>query len=75
MSNQTLIVDLQISADDYLLHYQGHVKQVSCVSRDGRRVQFPTKILQPFVTRSGIHGVFAIEFDRENRFVSIKRLA
>lgn len=75
MSHQSLIVDLRISADDYLLHYQGQVKQVSCLSRDGRRVRFPTKILQPFVTRGGIHGTFTIEFDNDNKFVSIKRLA
>ncbi|MEX2321659.1 MAG: DUF2835 family protein [Saccharospirillum sp.] len=33
---QHLIVDLYISADDYLRHYKGQVSQVVCEARDGR---------------------------------------
>lgn len=71
----SLIIDLHISAEEYLRHYQGSAKQVVCIARDGRRVRFPTNILQRFVGHSGIHGAFRIEFDDNNKLVSILRIA
>jgi hypothetical protein len=68
---KTLIVDLYIPADQYLRHYQGAVKQVICNSRDGRKIQFPTAVLQRFVTRDGISGSFKLETDDNNKLVSI----
>ncbi|MFG1496390.1 DUF2835 domain-containing protein [Saccharospirillum sp. HFRX-1] len=73
--SQTLIVDLYISADDYLRHYQGSVKNVSCESRDGRRVRFPSGILQRFVTRNGIQGSFSLEVDDNFKLIGIRRIA
>ncbi|PTY37315.1 hypothetical protein BGP77_05090 [Saccharospirillum sp. MSK14-1] len=73
--SQTLIVDLYISADDYLRHYQGSVKSVSCESRDGRRVQFPSGILQRFVTRNGVRGSFSLEVDDNFKLIGIRRIA
>lgn len=73
-SESTLVVDLVISADEYLKHYKGSVTQVSAFSQDGRRVRFPTAILQPFVTREGIRGSFAIHFDAQHKFVNIVKI-
>ncbi|OZG71215.1 hypothetical protein BTA51_21435 [Hahella sp. CCB-MM4] len=69
-----IIVDLNISADEYLKHYQRVASMVETVSRDGLRVQFPTGILQRFVTREGVHGTFVIYFDDNNKFQRIERL-
>lgn len=74
MSSSSLTVDLNISAEEYLQHYQGSVHTVSCVSREGKRVQFPTRILQPFVSLAGIQGTFVIHFDRFHKFERIERL-
>lgn len=71
---QYLIIDLYISADEYLRHYKGQVTQVVCEARDGRRVRFPSSILQRFVTRSGIHGSFRIDFDHGNKLVAVERI-
>ncbi|WP_320822395.1 DUF2835 domain-containing protein [Reinekea sp.] len=71
----TLIVDLVISADEYLKHYKGSVTQVSAFSRDGRRVRFPTAILKPFVSLEGIRGTFAIHFDAAHKFVNIVKVS
>ncbi|WP_041598852.1 DUF2835 domain-containing protein [Hahella chejuensis] len=70
-----IIVDIYISADEYLNVYRGSAKSVSAVSRDGLRVQFPASILQRFVTREGIRGSFVITFDDANKFQSIEQLA
>ncbi|MBC52676.1 MAG: hypothetical protein CMQ34_02455 [Gammaproteobacteria bacterium] len=73
MSN-ILIVDLHISADEFLRHYQGAARHVSCRARDGRRVQFPTAILQRFVSHSGIHGSFKLELDDNNKLISVSQI-
>ncbi|TXR53556.1 DUF2835 domain-containing protein [Reinekea thalattae] len=73
--SNSIIVDILISAEDYLQHYQGSVSQVSALARDGRRVRFPSRILQPFVSKEGIHGTFAIQFDEHHKFAGIEKIS
>ncbi|WP_253938432.1 DUF2835 domain-containing protein [Hahella sp. HN01] len=70
-----IIVDIHISAEEYLNVYRGSAKNVNAISREGLRVQFPANILQRFVTREGIRGSFVITFDDGNKFHSIEQLA
>ena len=72
---QTLIIDLHIPADEYLRHYRGTVKKVMCKSRDGRTVQFPSDLLQQFVTHDGVHGTFRLHIDDNNKLVKAERIA
>lgn len=69
-----LIVDLNISRDEYLRWYQGGVRDVNAVTRDGRRVRFPANSLQRFVQHTGIQGTFAIYFDADNKLERVERL-
>lgn len=69
-----MVVDLSISPEKYELMYAGTIKHVRAIARDGRSIRFPAAILRPFVTREGISGVFAIEFDQNSRFLGISRL-
>lgn len=73
MSEQ-LIIDIRISADEYLKSYSGIARTVATRSRDGRRIRFPASILRPFVTRDGIEGSFIISFDEAQKFQEIRRL-
>ncbi|WP_119394566.1 DUF2835 family protein [Salinibius halmophilus] len=70
-------VDLTIHIDEdrWLATYRGQVNKVFAYTDDGKSVQFPTKLLTPFVTHSGIHGRFRIYFDRQGRFQTIVKLA
>lgn len=70
-----IIVDLHISADEYLKQYLISGAVVVTRSRDGRSVRFPASILQRFVGHGGVQGSFRIEFDRAGKFVSVNRLA
>jgi len=72
--SSSVIVDISISADEYLKWYGGSAKDVFTYSRDGRSVRFPAKILQRYVGRDGIRGSFLITFDHEQRFQKIERL-
>jgi hypothetical protein len=71
---QQIIVDLRISADEWLRLYRGEAYQVSAHSRDGRRVRFPARILQPFVAHDGVRGSFLIEFDGNGKFQQVRKL-
>jgi len=67
-------ISISISAQDYLAHYQGSVKEVVARSSDGRNIRFPSTILQPFVSHGGIHGQFVISFDASNKFQDIRKV-
>ncbi|MBS99054.1 MAG: DUF2835 domain-containing protein [Oceanospirillaceae bacterium] len=69
-----LIVDLNISADQFLRLYRGEVEDVVTRSRDGRRVRFPAGNLRRFVTREGIRGAFRIRYDAQGKLTEISRL-
>jgi hypothetical protein len=69
-----LIVDLSISADEFLKLYRGSAQTVHAYSRDGRKVHFPAKILTPFVEHDGVSGSFIIEYDSGNHFSHIQKL-
>ena len=69
-----VIVELNISRDEYLRWYQGGAREVDAVARDGRRVRFPAYSLQRFVQHSGIQGTFAIYFGPDNKLQRVERL-
>ena len=65
---------LQLSYDQYLQVYQGAAKNVSVLADDGRRIAFPARNIQSFLTKKGILGYFEMELTAENKFVGIKKL-
>lgn len=73
MFTHSITIDIHISAAEYLKLYEGVAKNVNARSRDGRRIQFPAAILQPYVTHSGVKGSFVIDFDQAMKFQGIRR--
>ncbi len=67
-------IQLDISSADFRQYYAKKIKSVIATSHDGRRVQFPANILQPFVTHSGVQGQFRLVTDSHARFKSIRKL-
>jgi len=66
---------LDIPGEEYLSYYAGAARAVAVRSLDGRNIQFPAGVLQQFVTRDGIRGVFEMEFDTNNKFMAIRRVS
>lgn len=64
---------LQLTSEQYLGYYQGHVRNISVISDDGRRIEFPAEHLRTFLTHDGIHGYFEIQYDQQQRFVALRR--
>jgi hypothetical protein len=73
--HHSLRFSLHISYDDYLRVYQGAAKNVTVVTDDQRRLQFPAGNVQSYLSRDGIHGYFEMILTAQNKFVAIKKLA
>ena len=71
---RAVLIRLAIPAEEYQRLYMGAVRDVLAHSEDGRRIRFPAMILRPYVTHSGVHGVFKILFDDSNRFQGIEKI-
>jgi hypothetical protein len=71
---RTIRFSLAISTDDYLRFYQGKARNVSAITDDGRRIEFPAEHLRAFVMHDGIHGRFELVFDEMNKFVALQRI-
>lgn len=67
-------VHLSIPAERYVALYGGKIKSVRAVSEEGLSVIFPGSILNGFVTRDGVHGVFEFKIDSQNKLKSVSRL-
>lgn len=74
-TQSSVVVSVQISSDEYLKYYSGSARSISTRDIYGRSVHFPAGILQKFVTRQGISGVFEIFFDQVGKFSSVERLS
>ncbi len=74
MNHQFIRFSLHLSYEQYLKVYQGNAKNVSVIADDGRRIAFPARNIQSFLTREGISGYFEMELTAENKFVAIKKI-
>ena len=75
MSQHQLIrFTIQLSYDQFLKVYQGVAQNISVIADDGRRIAFPARNIQSFLTKDGIKGYFEMELTAENKFIGIKKL-
>lgn len=74
MTAGEIVFDLNISAEQWLAYYRGHVRQVHTRAVDGRTVRFPARLLHPFVTADGIHGRFRLRYDTGGHSLGLDRL-
>ena len=69
-------VRLHISADEMVRYYSGDAQVVRARTVDRRTtVQFPARLLRPFVTGDGVHGLFQLFFTADNRFREIRQVS
>ena len=57
----TLVLDIALSAEQFLAVYQGRANRVLVRSRDGRRVSVPAHHFRPFFTQEVLQVSFALE--------------
>lgn len=73
--HQRLHVILKISSYKLMQYYEGEVDSVVAKTTDGRVIKFPANILRSVVQEDGVYGTFELVFDKNNKFVSIRRLS
>lgn len=66
---------LHIPAVDYVAYYRGGVNYVLATTPEGVRVQFPARLLRPFVTREGVIGDFVLRYDGRNKVVGLEKVS
>ncbi|MCP8466647.1 DUF2835 domain-containing protein [Pseudomonas sp. ZM23] len=70
-----VLLDISLPADRLQAVYRGQANRVLVTSRDGRRINLPAHHLRRFMTHSGVHGTFELEFDDTGRLLALRRLA
>jgi hypothetical protein len=74
-SMPSLVLDISLTADEFLAVYQGRANRVLLRSRDGRKVSLPAHHLRPHLGHGGVQGTFQLEFSADGRLLSLHRLA
>lgn len=64
---------LHLSADEYLQYYEGIAEAIQVRSHCGKTIQFPADKMRKFVLQDGVHGIFIIQLDKQNKFLSLQR--
>lgn len=65
---------LHISSHDYLRFYQGEAAWINAIADDGRHLKLPARNFRSFLTHSGIHGRFVVEFNSQFKLISLKQI-
>ncbi len=73
--NQIIRFSLNLEYEQYLRVYQSAAINISVIADDGRRIAFPARNVQSFLTKDGINGYFEMQLTSDNQFISIKKLS
>jgi len=65
---------LNIPREEAMRYYNGTVRFVIVHAENGKRIQFPAQHIRPFITQSGVQGVFSMSFDDNHKMIGIERL-
>jgi hypothetical protein len=71
---RTYRFNLNINRDEYLSYYAGAAQWVVARAMEGETVRFPASFLRQFVSEDGVHGMFEMVVDEDDRLVSMRRL-
>ncbi len=78
VSNKTIAhalrFQLSLLSEKYLKYYKGHASSIQVWSLDNKRIRFPASAARQFLTHDGIHGLFEIRFDKNNKLIEIVKI-
>jgi hypothetical protein len=70
----TLRFRLKVSRSEALRYYKGEARFVNVRASNGQRLQFPAEHIRPFITESGVDGLFTISFDDNHKMIGVQQL-
>jgi hypothetical protein len=65
---------LQLSAEQVLWYYQGHVKSVVVLAESGEKIQLELKHFKPFIRHHGVKAYFELVTTEHGNFIAIKKI-
>jgi hypothetical protein len=65
---------LSLSSEKYLRYYQGQASSIQVRSLDNKSIRFPAGAIRQFLMHDGIHGVFEIRFDKNNKLIEVVKI-
>ena len=72
--SQCLRFRLALPTEKYMKYYQDNAQYIITRSLDNKNVKFPANAIRKFLTHDGVFGLFEIQFDENNKLISIKKL-
>ncbi|PHS70285.1 MAG: hypothetical protein COB23_03995 [Methylophaga sp.] len=66
--------ELNLTRKQALRYYEGSVRFVIVTAENGQKIQFPAQHIRPFIDQNGVEGRFAIQFDSDNKLLSLNKL-
>ena len=63
-----------LECENYYRHYRGIGQTMVVRCSDGTSVQFPARLMRPFISINGVRGTFMLTCDDEGKNAVIRRL-
>ena len=65
---------LSLSSEKYLRYYKGQASSIQVRTLDNKSIRFPASAIRQFLMHDGIHGVFEIRFDKNNKLIEVVKI-
>ena len=73
-TQRTFRFSLALTREEYLSYYAGAARWVVAKAFEGETIRFPASFLREFVSEDGVHGMFEMVVDDNDKLISLKRL-
>jgi len=74
MAIRQSIFSIDLEYDEARVFYTGAKNRLQVPAYDGKEINLPWPMLQPFFTPSGVQGRFVIQYTDEGKMLELKRL-
>jgi hypothetical protein len=68
------IFSIDLDYDEARVFYTGAKNRVQVTANDGKKINLPWSMLQPFFTPSGVQGRFFIQYTSDGKMLKLERL-
>ena len=74
VSSYSIRFKIALSSEKYQAYYKGKAQSIQAVSLDNKKVRFPANAIRNYLTHDGIHGLFEIQFDENNKLIKVEKI-
>ena len=74
MAIRRSIFSINLEYNEARIFYTGAKNRVQVTAIDGKRINLPWSMLQPFFTPLGVQGQFVIQYTDEGKMLELNRL-